>query len=440
MDKGSPSRYFDKVVMATGPHVKDVVPEVRGSSQFSGQMLHSRAFKLYAHYVSTAAIQADNSRPEDFRGKRVVLVGLGNSSGDISDSLCNVAASVSISHNRGAVIVSSTKSSPISHHRLTSFKLPRHYKGLPSSHMVTQRRIKTQDTMQRHFPDHLDRAMKKKAQKLMHDAFGEFDPSWRLDSAPSLGVSPPIVSDTLISNLRCGNVQSVAGIDSITGPSELKLVDGSTIQADAIIFCTGYHNDYAMLDPRFDPMANPPSEWTEAPGSRGRPIPRLYQNVFSLQRPDSLAFLGCAWFATGAFCLADIASMCIAQVWAGNSTLPPPKDMESWADTQEKRVCALAQKGTPVPTTVPQLEWLAWADKTMGSGVLDRLGWGLKGWSFWLRDHAMWSLLMDGLLTSSMWRLFDEGKRKPWDGAREAILEANEEAALMKANQTKRLV
>ncbi|KAF4126106.1 dimethylaniline monooxygenase (N-oxide forming) [Geosmithia morbida] len=392
---GSPSSvYFDRVVMATGPHAEAVVPELQNAQHFSGQMIHARAFKT----------------PEDYKDKHVVLVGLGNSSSDIADALCHVAASVSISHHRGAIV------------------LPRHHRGLPISRLVTQRRIKTQDLLQRYLPGTLDRAVSKSSRKMMSDAFGHPDPAWRLDPAPSLAISPPIVSDTIVPQMRSGAVQSVAAIDRISGPSELTLADGTAVRAEAVIFCTGYRNGYAMLDRRFDPAASQPEAWTAAPGSKGRPLLRLYQNVFSLHKPDSLAFLGTAWFATGAFCIADLASMCIAQVWAGRSPLPSPPDMERWADAQQERLCALARRGTPVPAAVPQLEWLTWADETMGAGVIGRLGWGCKGWSFWWRDRAMWSMLMDGVLTSSMWRLFDEGKRKPWDGARETIIAANAEA------------
>lgn len=42
---GKPSRTFDKVVMATGPHVQPTMPEIQGSHLFKGRILHSRAFK-----------------------------------------------------------------------------------------------------------------------------------------------------------------------------------------------------------------------------------------------------------------------------------------------------------------------------------------------------------------------------------------------------------
>lgn len=44
-------------------------------------------------------------RPEGFDGKKVLILGLGNTGGDIADVLVGHASSISISHNHGAVIV-----------------------------------------------------------------------------------------------------------------------------------------------------------------------------------------------------------------------------------------------------------------------------------------------------------------------------------------------
>ena len=50
-------------------------------------------------------LDADSTRPELYKGKRVLLVGLGNTSGDLADNLVGVASSVHIAHSHGAYIV-----------------------------------------------------------------------------------------------------------------------------------------------------------------------------------------------------------------------------------------------------------------------------------------------------------------------------------------------
>jgi thioredoxin reductase len=46
-------------------------------------------------------------RAGGFAGQRVIVVGLGNSSGDVCHELIGHASSILLSHNRGAVVVSS---------------------------------------------------------------------------------------------------------------------------------------------------------------------------------------------------------------------------------------------------------------------------------------------------------------------------------------------
>lgn len=279
-----------------------------------------------------------------------------------------------------------------------------------------------------------ERLINKVATKLMGEAFGQPNPDWRLQPAPPVTAVNPIISDTLISNLRSEAVRSVAGIKRFLGPRELELNDGRRIRADAVICCTGYRNDLGLIEPRFNPSAKTSAIWEKSPGSRGRQLPRLYQNVFSLDHPESLAFLGCVWFAVGAFFLADISSMCVAQVWSGKSSLPSPAKMARWVDRQEVRISRLSQHGAVIPATVPQREWLLWADKTAGMGVEEHTGWGWRGWWFWWTNRELWHLVMDGVSAAAIWRLF-VGKRKAWDGARGEIERINRTARLIRMEQ-----
>lgn len=84
-------QYFDKVVYAIGGLTSlPSVPSIEGQERFTGTILHSRAFK----------------KPEHFAGKRVVVVGFGNTAADTATALANVAEKVYISHKNGARIVS----------------------------------------------------------------------------------------------------------------------------------------------------------------------------------------------------------------------------------------------------------------------------------------------------------------------------------------------
>lgn len=356
---------------------------------------------------------------------------MGNTVGDLIEVIAEVASSIYLSHERGALVVSQPSLTYCIQHMLIQSQLPRVVNGKPAAYLITQRKLMIQSIFKSLFPSFAERMTQKKAAEIMFDALGKPDPAWKLEPVPSPTHAVPIVSDTLIDNLRSGVVESVPGIQSFPGGKNVELKDGRTIEVDIVVCCTGYQNDLSILDLRHNPSSVSVPAWTAAPGSRGRPLPQLYQNVFSLQHPESLAFLGCAFFATGAFQLADLASMSIAQVWAGKSTLPSPEERQRWVDRQNEWVSELAHHGTPVPAIVPQIEWLRWVDKTVGAGLFDRLGWGWKGWVFWWTDRKLWRMIMDGVLTSASWRLFDEGKRKPWNGARAEIVRLNENAEVL---------
>ena len=301
---------------------------------------------------------------------------------------------------------------------------PREINGLPLTQRLSRRFFMIQGILDDWSPRLSDWLSNKVARRLMRSHLGPIDPAWRLHPGPSVRISTPVISETLIANLRSGAVKSVPGIRRICGPRQVELRDGQWLKVDAIICCTGYENNFVALEPQFDPTTDPPRAWLDAPGSKGRALPRLYQNVFSLEAPDSLAFLGCAWLVSGAFCLADMTSMCVAQVWAGKSKLPGRPEMDRWVRRQEKRICGMAHRGTPIPASVHQREWLVWADETAGMGVEEHLGWGWTGWAFWWRDHELWKMLMDGVLASASWRVL-EGKRRSWPGARAELERLN---------------
>ena len=116
----------------------------------------------------------------------------------------------------------------------------------------------------------------------MQDKSFKIRPEWRFEHAGKV----PVVSDTLIPCLEDGSISSVAGIRRVLGATEVEL--------------QGYASDFSMIEPRFDPTCRP-QQWLDAPGSNGKSLFRLYHNVFSLEKPDSLAFLGNVSITLGGF-------------------------------------------------------------------------------------------------------------------------------------------
>lgn len=257
----------------------------------------------------------------------------------------------------------------------------------------------------------------------MQDRSFHTRPEWRLEPAGKV----PLISDSLVSCLEEGSVLSVAGIRRVLSETKVELQDGTSVEVDAIVWCTGYKSDFSMVEPRFDPTCHP-QRWLEAPGSNGKSLFRLYLNVFSLEKPDSLAFLGNVHFALGGFQIFDMASMAVAQVWANKSALPGRLAMKAAVDKHHEW---LADQAHDSPNLSPGMcdagVWVKAMDSLAGTGVHDYLGYGWKGWLFWLRERKLCNLIMGGIWSPHIHRLF-EGKRKCWEGAREAIVRVNERA------------
>ena len=77
------------VVMATGIIASPSVPVIPGRERFRGRVMHSVEYR----------------RPAGFAGRRVLVVGVGNSGGEIGSELANAGARVTIAVRSGANVV-----------------------------------------------------------------------------------------------------------------------------------------------------------------------------------------------------------------------------------------------------------------------------------------------------------------------------------------------
>jgi dimethylaniline monooxygenase (N-oxide forming) len=306
-------------------------------------------------------------------------------------------------------------------------QLPRVMNGIPFDHTMTARKLGLAGWLELNAHSVFEFMFNKGLLKMQNSTF-KIQPEWRLSPAPSIKHAVPIVSDNLIDTFAAGEVTSIHGIRKAIGSNEIELTDGTVVGADTIIYCTGYKTDFAIVDSSVDPTRNTTPEWAATVGSKGKPLPRLYKGIISLDHPQSLAFMGNVAFATGAFPLYDLASMALAQIWKGNTALPSSAEMNQSVDAHHAWMCRVAREGPVPPGWVRQADWLAWANDAAGTGINEKLGWGAEGWRFWMSDRAWCGTLMDGILSPHVYRLF-EGKRKRWDGARQEIEKVNQRAA-----------
>ncbi|KAJ3494806.1 hypothetical protein NLG97_g3837 [Lecanicillium saksenae] len=348
----------------------------------------------------------DDHLPEKFRGKRVVVAGLANTGSDVVEALRGIAKEIYISHDHGTIVFPRFDAS-----------------GKPYDHDLSNRKLAVADALRKISPA-AHEMMLNGLMRHMQNCVFRIRPEFRLSPAPSFYHALPTISDTIVRNLDEGHVASVPNIAGIQGPKTLKMTDDTTLEADSIIWCTGYRSDYNILDPSVDPTRHTTPRWKSARGSRGRPLARLYQNIFSCDFPESLAFMGVVWFPAPAFSTFDLAAMAVAQVWAGRSSLPPKTEMNRAIDEHHAWLCTVAERGSTLPGWVKSADWLSWAHGAAGTGLDTRFGWGLEGWKFWWRHTELYKLLSDGIISPHAYRLF-EGKRKIWSGALEELRYVN---------------
>ncbi|KIW81362.1 hypothetical protein Z517_04387 [Fonsecaea pedrosoi CBS 271.37] len=407
---------FAKVVVATGTNNRPVVPTLKGQELYKGQILHSWSFKRPV--------------PSDYQGKRVMVVGIGNSAADTATSLVGIAKKILLSHRHGAYIL--PRSQP---------------DGQPLDHSLTYRKTRVSLAIQRYLPRQWEAMSNNMLGQIQNAAF-KLKPEWRINPAPSFVHSVPTVTDTLIPALEKGEIESVEMAKEIAGDFSVELADGEVVEVDTIIWCTGYHVDYSIvgdLDPTLETRHTdvsdralemvPPLLTASSASKPTRfepPIPRLYQNLLSLTHPDSLAFLGTAAIPSAAFQIYDLATMAIAQLWKpGDSSpsLPSRHEMITWVRGHLAWANAILARGAFNTRMVYAPDWNDWLDETSGCRVNEHLGYGRKGWAFWWNDRKFCNALMDGIYSPHVYRLFDSnGRRKVWAGAKEAIISVHEEA------------
>lgn len=249
------------------------------------------------------------------------------------------------------------------------------------------------------------------------------DPSWALSPPPVHTLTHhPLINDELYGELKAGRVLSVSGLSGFTGPSTAVLSDGKEVEVEVVICSTGYDRNLSLVE-----NMNLTDGTPEEPGFRGKRLARLYQNIFPPKYANSVAYFNNIVHDVPMLSLADLAGMAVAQVWKGAAPLPSEDEMNRTIDKHIDWICNLAKDDTVYPEFLEEATWHRWAHETAGTGILENLGYGLDGWRFWWRESKLCKLLLDGVDSTHMYRLFD-GRRKKWDGAKDAILAANAQA------------
>ena len=213
---GERTESFTGVVLANGTLAEPHVPTFRGD--FAGEIMHTSAYKS----------------ADVLRGKRVLIIGAGNSGCDIAVDAVHHAASIDMSVRRGYYFV------------------PRYVFGRPS------------DTLNQGKP--LPAKIKQFIDKRVLRAFTG-DPVTFGFPKPDYNIyeSHPIVNTQVLGHLGQGDLRIRADIDRFEG-NIVHFRDGSSDDYDLILLATGYTLDYPFVE-------RSELNWTGA-------SPSLFLNVF----------------------------------------------------------------------------------------------------------------------------------------------------------------
>lgn len=256
---------------------------------------------------------------------------------------------------------------------------------------------------------------------LMRSSWGKLNPEWRLLPAPSITLSLPGASNSLVPQLQEGKVTSIAGIKQFTGPRSIALTDGTSLDdIDAVICATGYSADFSLT---------PFLETSRPSNYDGPDLVRLWMNIFPPQHATSIAML-CysAYGKNNGFSFNDVQSMAVSNIFRGVHPLPSRAEMNTTISSHHEWL-ASRWRLDPLgfnPSAVKTWEFQNFLHEVAGTGM-QNLGWGWAGWKFFLKDPKMSWLMNNGVETAHAFRYFETGKRRTWEGAREAIIRANEQ-------------
>ena len=222
--EGSGTGTFSAVMVASGTLHEPFVPSFKG--HFAGEIRHSARYK--------------NAR--ELAGKRVLIVGAGNSGCDIAVDAVHHAAAVDISVRRGYYFV------------------PKYVFGRPTDTLNQGRPL----------PRPLKQFLDKRLLRMFTgdpQRFGFPKPDYRIYE------SHPVVNSLVLHHLGHGDLRVRADIDRLDGHT-VHFQDGTSGEYDLILLSTGYVLDYPFLAPEL-------LGWTG-------PSPSLYLNIFSRQAPNLL--------------------------------------------------------------------------------------------------------------------------------------------------------
>jgi hypothetical protein len=260
------TRSYDALLVANGHHWNPRWPEppFPGADAFPGRQLHAHSYR-------------DNSI---FAGKRVVILGMGNSAMDIAVESSYVAAHTHLAARQGAWII------------------PKYVFGKPVDQINNDPRVPF-----------------KLRQRVIHQVIKTYTGPPERYGLPKpnhkFGEAHPTISGRILDRIAHGTITPKPNIASFEEAS-VRFVDGSVVDADVVVYCTGYKISFPFFD----------EDFVSAPGNRIE----LFRRVFHPQIPN-LFFIGLLQPLGAIMPLAEAQGAWVGDHLLGDYALPPAAEL-----------------------------------------------------------------------------------------------------------------
>ncbi|KAK7094774.1 flavin-containing monooxygenase 5-like [Littorina saxatilis] len=347
---------FDAVFVCTGHHAQKNEPSFPGLADFKGEVIHSHDYR----------------EPSRFMDKRMLIIGIGNSGGDMAVELSR-QGQVFLSTRRGTWVLN----------RIGS-------KGMPLDITMTNRMTNVLvNLLPMSVLNHIAKGQVEN--KLDHNLYGlaaEFPPFSQ----------HPLVNDDLANRIICGKVKVKTDVKRFTATG-VEFVDGTfEDNIDAVFLATGYRFGFPFMD----------KSVVDVKENR---LP-FYKYMFPPdQKHHTLAIIGCIQPLGAIMPIAELQCRLATRVFKGDVKLPSASEM--WEDIQAKEA-AMAKRYVKSPRHTIQVDYVSFMDE------LAKLN-GCKPdiVALFKKDPTLALQVFFGPCTPYQYRLTGPGQ---WQGARQAIL------------------